>query len=203
MATREINLQFAVGRGERAQKCILRVTCRHRTLARRRVTWRCARRREPWKWKGRSDATPRASHAPGKRRREKERKEGEKRKKKRPRNYSALFAPRHSGCERRITRERNLSIFPVHEEKTAPAVNDIDFIRWCGKYICRVARIAEVQREKQRKRTAGLDRGSLKGIAREGIRERRGSRSVARADQVACARAIILNVSRDVVLIEE
>lgn len=51
------------------------------------------------------------------------------------------------------------------------------------------ARVAE------KRRAAGLDRGSLKGIARERIRERRGSRPV--------ARAIIRDVSRDVVLIEK
>lgn len=187
MATREINLQFVVGgeRGrERVQKCILRVTCRHRILARHAEDGASA---QNGKEETAARAAPRTSHASkgrGEGRKESGKREREKGKKKRPRNYSALFAPRMSGCERRTARERNLSIFPVHGGRTAPVANDIDFIRRCGKYICRAARVAQPGTEKESRgiRSRIVERNR----AREGIRERR--ESLVRADQVACAR---------------
>ena len=63
------------------------------------------------------------------------------------------FAHPECGNERRMTRERKLSILPVHRRSLA---NDIDFIQLCGKYICRIA--------KPRNYAASCRRESLEGI---------------------------------------
>lgn len=46
------------------------------------------------------------------------------------------FAHPECGSEHRITRERKLSILPVHERSLA---NGIDFIQLCEKYVCGIA----------------------------------------------------------------